>query len=280
MAFVIVATGVGYYLWTLTRDMPDYAALKNYEPPVMTRTYASDGQLLAEYASERRLYIPIQAVPQLLINAFLSAEDKNFYSHPGVDVMGLARAAKVFAENEFMGGNKRLQGGSTITQQVAKNFLLTNERSIERKAKEAILSFRIESTYSKDRILELYLNEINLGFRSYGIAAAALNYFDKSVHELELHEAAYLAALPKAPENYNPYRNREAALTRRDWVDRPDGRERLSRRWRRARSPRRRTSASTRARSARVSRRRSISLRKSAARSVTFMARRLSTRAA
>ena len=218
VAFVIVSVGVGYYLWTLTRDMPDYAALKNYEPPVMTRTYASDGQLLAEYASERRLYIPIQAVPQLVINAFLSAEDKNFYSHPGVDVMGLARAAKVFAENEFMGGNKRLQGGSTITQQVAKNFLLTNERSIERKAKEAILSFRIESTYSKDRILELYLNEINLGFRSYGIAAAALNYFDKSVHELELHEAAYLAALPKAPENYNPYRNREAALTRRDWV--------------------------------------------------------------
>ena len=218
VAFVIVAVGVGYYLWTMTRDMPDYAALKNYEPPVMTRTYASDGQLLAEYASERRLYIPIQAVPELVINAFLSAEDKNFYSHPGVDVMGLARAAKVFAENEFMGGNKRLQGGSTITQQVAKNFLLTNERSIERKAKEAILSFRIESTYSKDRILELYLNEINLGFRSYGIAAAALNYFDKSVHELELHEAAYLAALPKAPENYNPYRNREAALTRRDWV--------------------------------------------------------------
>ncbi|MEM7567231.1 MAG: transglycosylase domain-containing protein, partial [Pseudomonadota bacterium] len=218
VAFVIVAAGVGYYLWNLTKDMPDYAALKNYEPPVMTRTYAADGQLLAEYATERRLYIPIQAVPQLVINAFLSAEDKNFYSHPGVDVMGLARAVKVFVETKFLGSNQRLVGGSTITQQVAKNFLLTSERSIDRKAKEAILSLRIESTYSKDRILELYLNEINFGFRSYGIAAAALNYFDKSVHELELHEAAYMAALPKAPENYNPYRNREEALIRRNWV--------------------------------------------------------------
>ncbi len=218
VAFVIVAGGVGYYLWNLTKDMPDYAALKNYEPPVMTRTYASDGQLLAEYATERRLYIPIQAVPQLVIDAFLSAEDKNFYTHPGVDVMGLARAAKVFFESKFLGSNQRLVGGSTITQQVAKNFLLTSERSIDRKAKEAILSLRIESAYSKDRILELYLNEINFGFRSYGIAAAALNYFDKSVHELELHEAAYMAALPKAPENYNPYRNREEALIRRNWV--------------------------------------------------------------
>ncbi len=144
VAFVIVAGGVGYYLWNLTKDMPDYAALKNYEPPVMTRTYASDGQLLAEYATERRLYIPIQAVPQLVINAFLSAEDKNFYTHPGVDVMGLARAAKVFFESKFLGSNQRLVGGSTITQQVAKNFLLTSERSIDRKAKEAILSLRIE----------------------------------------------------------------------------------------------------------------------------------------
>lgn len=218
VGFVIAAGAVGYYLWTLTKDMPDYAALKNYEPPVMTRTYASDGQLLAEYANERRLYIPIQAVPQLVINAFLSAEDKNFYSHPGVDAMSIARAMKTNIEGRLGGGNRRLIGGSTITQQVAKNFLLTNERSIDRKAKEAILSLRIEATYSKDRILELYLNEINLGFRSYGIAAAALNYFDKSVHELALHEAAYMAALPKAPENYNPYRNREAAITRRNWV--------------------------------------------------------------
>ena len=218
VAFVVVAAGVGYYLWNLTRDMPDYAALKNYEPPVMTRTYASDGQLLAEYASERRLYIPIQAVPELVINAFLSAEDKNFYTHPGVDAMSILRAVKTNVENKLGGGDRRLIGGSTITQQVAKNFLLTNERSLDRKAKEAILSLRIETAYSKDQILELYLNEINLGFRSYGVAAAALNYFDKSVHELELHEAAYLAALPKAPENYNPYRNREAALTRRNWV--------------------------------------------------------------
>ena len=186
--------------------------LANYEPPVMTRVHATDGSLMAEYAKQRRLFLPIQAIPDLVKNAFLSAEDKNFYSHPGVDIEGVARAVMVLAK----GG--RMQGASTITQQVAKNFLLTNERTFDRKIKEAILSLRIEQAYSKDKILELYLNEIYLGAGSYGIAAASLAYFDKPVSELTVEEAAYLAALPKAPENYNPYRDKDKATERRNWV--------------------------------------------------------------
>ncbi|WAJ31041.1 penicillin-binding protein 1A [Antarcticirhabdus aurantiaca] len=210
--FLLVAGGVAWYLDKVASDLPDYQVLANYEPPVTTRVHASDGSLMAEYARQRRLYLPIQAIPERVKEAFLSAEDKNFYSHPGIDVEGVGRAVLVLAK----GG--RMQGASTITQQVAKNFLLTNERTFDRKIKEAILAVRIEQSYSKDRILELYLNEIYLGMGSYGVAAAALAYFDKSVNELTLEEAAYLAALPKAPENYNPFRSADRAIERRNWV--------------------------------------------------------------
>src|SRR5262245_13775240 len=195
--FLVGIAGAGALLWYYSRDLPDYSQLQNYEPPVMTRVHASDGSLLAEYATQRRLYIPIQAVPKPVINAFLAAEDKNFYDHGGLDFGGIMRAAILYAQN--WGTNRRPQGASTITQQVAKNFLLSNEISFERKIKEALLSMKIERAYSKDRILELYLNEIYLGLGAYGIAAASLVYFGKSVHELTLPESAYLAALPKAP---------------------------------------------------------------------------------
>jgi penicillin-binding protein 1A len=196
--------------------LPDYSQLQDYEPPVMTRVHASDGALLGEYSKERRLYLPIQAVPKLVINAFLAAEDKNFYEHGGIDFTGMARAAVLYAQN--FGSNKRPQGASTITQQVAKNFLLTNEVSFTRKIKEALLAMRIERAYSKDRILELYLNEIYLGLGAYGIAAASLVYFDKSVNELTVAEASYLAALPKAPAMLHPVRNRDRAIERRNYV--------------------------------------------------------------
>ena len=182
----------------------------------MTRVHASDGSLVAEYARERRLYIPIQAVPKLVINAFIAAEDKNFYEHGGLDFSGIARAGWTYVQN--YGSKRRPQGASTITQQVAKNFLLTNEVSMQRKIKEALLALRIERAYSKDKILELYLNEIYLGLGAYGVAAASLLYFDKSVHELSVAEAAYLAALPKAPSNLHPFRQRERAIERRNYV--------------------------------------------------------------
>ena len=210
--FLLVAGGLAWYVEKVGNGLPDYEVLADYQPPVTTRVHASDGALMAEYARERRLFLPIQAIPNRVKNAFLSAEDKNFYTHPGIDIEGIARAVLVMAQGQ------RMQGASTITQQVAKNFLLSNERTFDRKVKEAILSMRIEQAYSKDKILELYLNEIYLGMGSYGIAAASLAYFDKAVNELTIEEAAYLAALPKAPENYNPYRNAEAAKTRRDWV--------------------------------------------------------------
>ncbi|MPZ56792.1 MAG: PBP1A family penicillin-binding protein [Rhizobiales bacterium] len=214
--FLVGVAGVGALLWHFSRDLPDYSQLQNYEPPVMTRVHAVDGSLLAEYATQRRLYIPIQAVPKSVIHAFLAAEDKNFYEHGGLDFMGITRAAVLYLQN--WGNNRRPQGASTITQQVTKNFLLSNEVSFDRKIKEALLSLRIERAYSKDRILELYLNEIYLGIGAYGIAAASLLYFDKSVHELTLPETAYLAALPKAPANLNPFRQRERAIERRNWV--------------------------------------------------------------
>jgi penicillin-binding protein 1A len=198
------------------RGLPDYQQLANYEPPVMTRVHAGDGSLITEYATEKRVFVPIGAMPKLVIKAFLAAEDKNFYSHPGIDFLGVLRASVTNAMNMVAG--RRPVGASTITQQVAKNFLLTNEVSIERKIKEAILAVRIEHTFSKDRILELYLNEIYLGFGSYGVAAAALNYFNKPLDDLTIAEAAYLAALPKAPSNYHPVRNHGAAKGRRDWV--------------------------------------------------------------
>ncbi|MBZ6074925.1 penicillin-binding protein 1A [Microvirga puerhi] len=212
--FLIGAVGLVYGYWTFSKDLPDHAQLANYEPPVMTRVHAADGSLIAEYARERRLYVPIQAVPKLVIAGFLSAEDKNFYKHAGIDPEGVVRAILA----NLRSGGKREQGASTITQQVAKNFLLTNERTYERKIREALLALKIETTFSKDKILELYLNEIYLGLGNYGIAAAALNYFGKSVHELSIAEVAYLAALPKAPNNYHPFRQRQAALDRRNWV--------------------------------------------------------------
>lgn len=210
--------GVGIFvalLFYFGRDLPDYQALADYEPKIVTRAYASDGRLLAEFATEKRVFVPIQSVPKLVINAFLSAEDKNFYRHPGVDFMGILRAV---ATNMSQGSDRRKVGASTITQQVAKNFLLSNEVSYERKIREAILSFRIEQAYTKDRILELYLNEIYLGRSAYGVAAAALEYFNKPMEELTVEEAAYLAALPKAPNNYHPERNYQAAVARRNWV--------------------------------------------------------------
>jgi penicillin-binding protein 1A len=214
--FLVIATGIAWYVSNLAEDLPDYDVLAKYEPPVMTRVHASDGQLVAEYARERRLYLPIQAIPDRVKAAFISAEDKNFYQHSGLDYYGIIRA--LVQNVEAYGKGQRMVGASTITQQVAKNFLLTNERSIDRKIKEAVLSLRIEQAYAKDKILELYLNEIFLGLGAYGVAAASLEYFDKSVHELSLSQVAYLAALPKAPNNYNPFRHPDRAKERRDWV--------------------------------------------------------------
>jgi penicillin-binding protein 1A len=214
--FLVAIAGVAGLMWHFSKDLPDYSQLQDYEPPVMTRVHAGDGALVAEYARERRLYLPIQAVPKLVINAFLSAEDKNFYEHGGLDFNGIARAGILYLQN--LGSSRRPQGASTITQQVAKNFLLTNELSFTRKIKEALLAMKIERTYTKDKILELYLNEIYLGFSAYGVAAASLLYFDKSVHELTVPEAAYLAALPKAPTYLHPFRQRERAIERRNYV--------------------------------------------------------------
>ncbi|MFX4221302.1 MAG: penicillin-binding protein 1A [Thalassobaculum sp.] len=210
------AGAVLYAFHHFGRGLPDYQFLADYEPPVVTRVHADDGRLLAEYARNKRVFVSIEAIPKRVVKAFLAAEDKNFYNHPGIDFVSLASAVVINVKN--YGTGRRPVGASTITQQVAKNFLLTNEVSIDRKAKEAILSFRIERALTKDRILELYLNEIYLGFGSYGVAAAALNYFDKPLAELTVAEAAYLAALPKAPNNYHPTRRHEAAVGRRNWV--------------------------------------------------------------
>ena len=190
VVFLVGVAVIAGAIWHFSKDLPDYSQLQDYEPPVMTRVHASDGALLGEYSKERRLYLPIQAVPKLVINAFLAAEDKNFYEHGGIDFAGMARAAVLYAQN--FGSNRRPQGASTITQQVAKNFLLTNEVSFTRKIKEALLAMRIERAYSKDRILELYLNEIYLGLGAYGVAAASLVYFDKSVNELTVAELSLI----------------------------------------------------------------------------------------
>ena len=213
---LLAAAGVAVYVGNLAKDLPDYEVLAKYEPPVTTRVHASDGALMGEFARERRLYLPIQAVPDRVKAAFLSAEDKNFYNHPGVDVTGLGRAVVTNFQN--LGSGRRQVGASTITQQVAKNFLLSSDQTYERKIKEMILAFRIEQAYSKDRILELYVNEIFFGLGAYGVAGAALTYFDKSVNELTVSEAAYLAALPKGPSNYHPFKHTDRAIERRNWV--------------------------------------------------------------
>ncbi len=219
LALLLAVAGAGgglFIFYKYGRDLPDYTQLATYRPPVMTRVHAADGSLLAEYAREHRVFVPIEVIPKTLIQAFLSAEDKNFFDHPGVDIAGVVRAALTNLSN--LGENRRPVGASTITQQVAKNFLLTPEVSIERKIKEAILAFRIERALTKERILELYLNEIYLGEGAYGVAAAALNYFNKSLDTLTLAEAAFLAAVPKAPSNYHPIRRAAAAKARRNWV--------------------------------------------------------------
>ena len=203
-------------LWNFSNNIPDYKFLKNYKPPVSSKVYSGNGELVADFSKEKRIFVPYRSIPKNVINAFLSAEDKNFFSHPGVDAKGVIRAIINNIQNIMT--SKRLEGASTITQQVAKNFLLTNEVSINRKIKEAILAFRIERALSKERILELYLNQIYLGSGAYGVAAASLEYFDKSIKELNLEEAALLAALPKAPSKYNPYRNIELAKFRRNLV--------------------------------------------------------------
>ena len=216
MLAIVCMAGAFVGLKYFSRDLPDYSQLENYEPPVTTRLYAADGRLMAEYATEKRSFVPIEAMPDLLVQAFISAEDQHFFAHNGVDPRGVARAAITNLRN--IGTGRRPIGASTITQQVARNFLLTNELAMERKIREALLALRIERAYSKDKILELYLNQIYLGRGSYGVAAAALNYFDKSLPELTLPEMAYLAALPKAPNNYNPITRREAAVARRNYV--------------------------------------------------------------
>jgi penicillin-binding protein 1A len=206
----------GLAVWYFGRDLPDYSELANYQPPIVTRVYAGDGRLMAEYATEKRVFIPIKAMPPLVIHAFLAAEDKNFYTHPGVDPLSMLRAG--VTDLLHYGSGRRPVGASTITQQVAKNFLLTNEVSLQRKIREALIAVRMEQALSKDRILELYLNEIYLGEGAYGVAAAALNYFNKSLDELTPEEAAFLGGLPKAPNNYNPIKNPQAARERRNYV--------------------------------------------------------------
>ncbi len=214
--FVLIIFFTLSTLWYFSIGLPDYKKLSNYQPPISSRVYSEDGKLIAEYAIQKRLFVPYESIPIVVVNSFLSAEDKNFFDHPGVDAKGILRALINNLKN--ISQNKRLEGASTITQQVAKNFLLTNEVSLKRKIKEAILAFRIERAYSKERILELYLNQIYLGQGTYGIAAASLEYFDKSIKELNYLDSALLAALPKAPSKYNPYKYPEVAKFRRNLV--------------------------------------------------------------
>ncbi len=212
-----MAAAAVYVILDVSKDLPDYKQLASWEPPVMTRMHAADGSLLAEYATERRLFVPINLIPKRVVNAYVSAEDKNFYTHAGLDWHGIAKAGLRFVQVKLT-GHGQVIGASTITQQVAKNFLLGDEKSITRKLREALIVQRIEASFSKDQIMELYLNYINLGFHSYGVAAAALNYFGKPLDQLTNEEVAYLAALPKAPNNYNPFTNYDKAIARRNYV--------------------------------------------------------------
>ena len=203
-------------LWYFSIGLPDYKKLSNYQPPISSRVYSHDGKLIAGICFAKKIICSLRVHSKVVINSFLSAEDKNFFNHPGVDAKGILRAIFKNVKNVYQ--DKRLEGASTITQQVAKNFLLTNEVSLKRKIKEAILAFRIERAYSKERILELYLNQIYLGQGTYGIAAASLEYFDKPIKELNFSDAALLAALPKAPSKYNPYRYPDTGIFRRNLV--------------------------------------------------------------
>ena len=215
-AIALAGLVVAVYAAWVFHDLPDASELADYRPATATRVYAGDGTLIGEFSDERRIYVPYEQIPTTVVQAFLAAEDRNFFKHGGIDVSGIGRASLKNVFNVVSG--RRLEGGSTITQQVAKNVLLTNESSLNRKLKEAILSSRLEATLTKEQILELYLNEIFLGYRSYGVASAAYNYFNKSLAQLTPDEAAFLAALPKAPNNYHPKRRHDAAKGRRDWV--------------------------------------------------------------
>jgi len=205
---------VGITIGQFDRQLPDYQQLGHYQPAIMTRIHSGDGRLLAEFAAERRVFVPFEAIPKRVVSSFLSAEDKNFYGHHGIDLLSILRAA--LTDVGRLNASRRPVGASTITQQVAKNMLLTNEISIKRKIKEILLASRIEASLPKDRILELYLNEIYLGSGAYGVTAAGLTYFNKSLDELTLGEAAFLASLPKAPNRYNPRRHPQTAKARRD----------------------------------------------------------------
>ncbi len=221
VAFICVAAGAALYVGALASDLPDTNVLKDYHPAVTTRVQAADGTLLAEYARERRLFQPIETMPPLLIDAFISAEDKDFYSHHGISPDGIVRALRDNFLHYLSKDKGPLVGASTITQQVAKNFFLTPDQSTERKVKEAILAVRIDSTFPKDKILELYLNEIFMGSingKVYGVTSASLSYFDKALYQLDLSEIAYLAGLPKGPNNYNPFKYPKAAIERRNYV--------------------------------------------------------------
>ncbi|MEM1298850.1 MAG: PBP1A family penicillin-binding protein [Pseudomonadota bacterium] len=216
MAGILVFGGFAAVVRIYGADLPSTAELRNYQPRMLSRVYSGEGELIAEYARERRIFVPIDEIPDVVKHAFISAEDKNFYKHQGVDAAGIAKAIYRFVSNRLKGGNRRPGGASTITQQVMKNFLLTSDRALERKIKEGILAVRVEALMSKDQILELYLNDIPFGQRAHGIVAAADNYFGKTLEELAPHEAAYLAALPKGPNNYHPIRNRDRAVGRRN----------------------------------------------------------------
>ena len=214
--FILLFLTIFIILWIFSNDLPDYKYLKNYKPSVTSRVYAGNGELISEFSSKKRLFLPYESIPPVILKSFLSAEDKNFFKHSGIDAKGILRATLNNVDNII--NSKRLEGASTITQQVAKNFLLSNEISLNRKFKEAILAFRIERALSKERIMELYWNEIYLGQGAYVAAAASLEYFDKPVSKLNYEEAALLAALPKAPSKYNPFKSLKLAKKRRDMV--------------------------------------------------------------
>ena len=213
---IVLIFGVSYELAKINISIPDYHQLADYAPPVTTRLFAGDGQVMMEYAAEKRLFVPEEKIPDIIKKAFIAAEDKHFYKHSGIDYLGIVRA--LLGNLKKIGTGRRPAGASTITQQVAKNFLLSSELSYTRKIKEAILARRINKAFTKEHVLELYLNEIYLGNRAYGVAAAAINYFGKALDELSLEEVAYLAALPKGPNNYHPVHHYDAAIKRRNWV--------------------------------------------------------------
>jgi penicillin-binding protein 1A len=214
MSTIVCGLSLGGIFWVYGRDLPSHKFLAQYKPPTISRIYSAEGKIIDEFAKERRLFTPANEIPSLIKHAFISAEDKNFYNHPGYDLRGILSALVDAVQSR----GKRIRGASTITQQVMKNFLLDGSRRAERKVKEIILATRIEGSLSKEQILELYLNEIFLGQNSYGVTAASQTYFNKTLGELAPNEAAFLAALPKAPSDYHPVREKKRLLERRNYV--------------------------------------------------------------